>query len=60
MEIIKHELCFFMSEASAKNEIYTSTIESVLEDEIIPSLMMYAATFITRSRGEELQSLEIE
>jgi hypothetical protein len=49
-----------MSEASAKNEIYTSTIESVLEDEIIPSLMMYAATFITRSRGEELQSLEIE
>jgi hypothetical protein len=60
MAIVKHELCFFMSEASVKNAIYTSTIESVLEDEIILGLMMYTMTFIMRSRGRALQSLDIE
>jgi hypothetical protein len=60
VEIIKNDFFFFMSEASMKNSIYTSTIESVLEDEIILGLMTYTMTFITRSRGEALQSLEIE
>jgi hypothetical protein len=60
MEIVKHELCFFMSEASVKNTIYPSTIESILKDEIILGLMTYTVTLITRSRGEALQSLEID
>ena len=58
--IIKHDFLFFMSEASVKNAIYTLTIESVLEDEIILGLMTYTVTFITRSRGGALQSLEID
>jgi hypothetical protein len=60
MEILKHDFHFFMSEASAKNAIYTSMIESVFEDEIILGLMMYTVTFIMRSRGRALQSLEID
>jgi hypothetical protein len=60
MEIVKHDFFFFMSEASAKNAIYTSTIKSVLEDEIVLGLMTYTMTFITRSRGGALQSLEID
>jgi hypothetical protein len=60
MAIIKHEFIFFMREASVKNVIYTSMIESVLKDEIILDLMMYMTTFITRSRGGALQSLEID
>jgi hypothetical protein len=51
MAILKHNLHFFMSEASAKNTIYTSSIESVFKDEIILGLMSYAVTFITRSIG---------
>jgi hypothetical protein len=60
MEIVKHDFRFSMSEASTKNEIYTSKIESVLEDEIVLGLMTYTVTFITRSRGGALQSLEID
>jgi hypothetical protein len=60
MEIVKHDFHFFMSEVSTKNEIYTSMIESVLEDEIVLGLMTYTVTFIMRSRGGALQSLEID
>jgi hypothetical protein len=60
MAIVKNNLCFFMSEASVKNAIYTSTIESVLKDEIILGLMMYMETFIVRSRSGALQILEID
>jgi hypothetical protein len=60
MEIIKHDFCFFMSEAPKKDEIYTSTIESVLEDEIVLGLMTYTMTLIMRSRGGALQILEID
>jgi hypothetical protein len=60
MEIVKHDFNFFMNEASMKNAIYTLMIESVLEDEIIIGLMTYTTTFITRSRGRALQSLEID
>ena len=60
MAIIKQNFFFFMSEASTKNAIYTSTIESVLEDEIVLGLMTYMVTLITRSRGGALQILEID
>jgi hypothetical protein len=60
MAIVKNDFHFFMSEASTKNVIYTSMIESVLEDEIILGLMTYMTTFIMRSRGGTLQILEID
>ena len=60
MEIVKHEFRFFMSEAPTKDAIYTSTIQSVFENEIVLSLMAYMETLIMRSRGRALQSLEID
>jgi hypothetical protein len=58
--IIKHDFRFFMSETPTKDTIYTSTIQSVLEYEIVLGLMAYTSTLITRSRGGALQSLEID
>jgi hypothetical protein len=49
--IVKHDFFFFMSETSTKDAIYTSTIQSVLEYEIVLGLMAYTTTLITRSRG---------
>jgi hypothetical protein len=49
-----------MSETSAKDAVYTSTIQSVLEYEIVLGLMEYMVMLITRSRGGTLQSLEID
>jgi hypothetical protein len=60
MAIVNHDFLFFMSEALAKNTIYPSMIENVFEDEIILGLMTYMPTFIMRSRGGALQSLEID
>jgi hypothetical protein len=60
VEIIKHDLCFFMSETSVKDVVYTSTIQCVFEYEIILSLMAYTTTFIMRIRGGKLQSLEVD
>jgi hypothetical protein len=58
--IVKHDFFFFMGETLAKDAIYTSTIQSVLEYEIAFGLMAYMVTLITRSRVRELQILEIE
>jgi hypothetical protein len=58
--VVKNELCFFMSETPAKDAIYTLTIQSVLEYEIVFCLMEYMSTLITRRRGREIQSLEID
>jgi hypothetical protein len=58
--IIKHYFFLFMSETSKKDEIHTSTIQSVLEYEIVFGLMAYTVMLITRSRGGALQSLEID
>jgi hypothetical protein len=58
--IVKHDFCFFMSETSTKDAFYTLTIQSVLEYEIVLSLMAYTTMLITRSRGGTLQSLEID
>jgi hypothetical protein len=58
--IVKNDFHFFMSEASVKDAVYTSTIQSVLEYEIVLGLMAYTAMLITRSRGRALQSLEID
>jgi hypothetical protein len=58
--VIKNEFCFFMSETPAKDAIYTSTIQSVLEYDIVFFLMAYTSTFIMRSKGGALQSLEID
>jgi hypothetical protein len=58
--VVKNEFCFFMSGASTKDAIYTSTIQSVIEYEIVFFLMTYTSTLIVRSRGGALQSLEIE
>jgi hypothetical protein len=57
---VKNEFRFFVNEASAKNEIYTMMIQSVIEYEIVSCLMAYMSTLITRSGGGELQSLEID
>jgi hypothetical protein len=58
--VIKHDFLFFMSETLTKDAIYSSMIQSVFEYEIVFFLMAYTSTLITRSRGGELQSLEIE
>jgi hypothetical protein len=58
--IIKHNFHFFMSETSAEDAIYTSTIQSVLKYEIVLGLVVYMMMVITRSRGGALQILEID
>jgi hypothetical protein len=58
--IIKHDFHFFMSETSMKDSIYTSTIQSVVEYEIVPSPMTYTMMLITRSKCGTLQSMEID
>ena len=55
--IIKHDFFFFMSETSANDAVYTLMIQSVLEYEIVLSLMVYTATLIMRSSGGALQSI---
>ena len=57
--ITKHDFHFFMSETPVKDAIYTSTIQSVLEYEIVLGLMAYTMTLITRRRSGALQILEI-
>jgi hypothetical protein len=58
--IIKHDLCFFMSETPTKDEIYTSMIYGVLEYEIILGLTTYMEMLITRIIGGSLQIMEID
>jgi hypothetical protein len=58
--VIENEFCFFVNKASAKNQIYTSTIQSVIEDKIVSFFMVYMLTLIARSKGGALQSLEID
>ena len=58
--IVKHDFRFFMSETQVKDAIYTSTIQSVLEYEIVLGLMAYTMMLIRRSRGGALQILEID
>ena len=58
--IVKYNFRFFMSEASMKDEVYTSTIQSVLKYEIVLGLVVYMMMVITRSRGGALQILEID
>jgi hypothetical protein len=60
MEIVKHDNYFFVSETSAQDEVYTSSIQCIIEYEIILSLMAYLSMLIMRSRGGALQSLEID
>jgi hypothetical protein len=58
--VVKNEFLFFMSETPAKDAIYTLKIQSVLKYEIILGLMVYTSILITRSRGRELQIMEID
>jgi hypothetical protein len=60
MEIFKHDKCFFVSEMLAQDAVYTSSIQRIIEYEIILGLMAYMVTLIMRSRGGALQSLEID
>jgi hypothetical protein len=60
VEIVKHDFLFFMSETPTKDAIYTSMIQSVLEYEIVLSLMVYTTMLIARRKGSALQSLEID
>jgi hypothetical protein len=58
--VIKHEFHFFMSETPKKDAIYTLTIQSVIENEIVFFLMAYTSMLIMRRRGEALQIMEID
>ena len=60
LAVVKNKVCFFMSETPTKDAIYTSTIQSVLEYEIVFFLMAYTSMLIMRSRGGALQILEID
>jgi hypothetical protein len=57
---VKDKFHFFMNKAPTKNEIYTSKIQSVIEDEIVSCLMAYTSTLIARSRGGDLQIMDID
>jgi hypothetical protein len=59
MEIIKHDKFFFVSDTSSQDAVYTSSIQCIIEYEIILSLVEYASMLIMRSRGGALQILEI-
>ena len=48
MEIVKHDNCFFVSEASTQDAVYTSLIQRIIEYKIILSLMVDTDTLITR------------
>jgi hypothetical protein len=43
-----------------QDAVYTSSIQCIIEYEIILSLMVYPTMLVTRGRGGELQILEIE
>ena len=58
--VVKHEFHLFMGETSTKDEIYTSTIQSVFENKIVFFLMAYTSTLIMRIKGRALKSLEID
>jgi hypothetical protein len=58
--IVKHDFCFFMGETPTKDAIYTSMIQNILNYEIVLGLMEYTTTLIMRSRGREIQILEID
>jgi hypothetical protein len=58
--VVKHEFHFFVIETPMKDAIYTSTIQSVIENGIVFFLMAYMSMLIARSRGGALQSLEID
>jgi hypothetical protein len=60
MEIVKHDNCFFVSETSTQDAVYTSMIQCIIEYEMILSLMAYVLTLIRISRGGALQILEID
>jgi hypothetical protein len=57
--VIQNELCFSMDNASAKNEIDTSMIQSVIEYKIFSRLMSNSLMLIAGSKSGALQSLEI-
>jgi hypothetical protein len=59
VEVIQNELCSLVYKALMKNAIYTSTIQSVIEYEIVSFLMENSSTLITGRRSRELQSIEI-
>jgi hypothetical protein len=60
MEIVEHYYGLLMSETSTQDVVYTSPIQRIIEYEIILILMAYPPTLVTRSRGGEFQSLEID
>jgi hypothetical protein len=58
--VIQNELFFLVYKAPMKNAIYTSTIQSVIEYEIVSCLMVNSSTLVAGSRSRALQSLEID
>jgi hypothetical protein len=60
MTIIEHYDGLLMSETSAQDAVYTSLIQRIIEYEIVLSLMVYPPMLVMRSRGGELQILEID
>jgi len=60
MAIAKHNNYFFVSETLVQDAVYTSSIQRIIEYEIILGLMAYTTMLITRSSGGALQSPEID
>jgi hypothetical protein len=58
--VVKKEFRFFMGETLMEDAIYTSMIQSVIENEIFFFLMVYTSMLIVRRKGRELQILEID
>jgi hypothetical protein len=60
MTIVEHYDGLLMSETSMQDIVYASSIQRIIEYEIVLSLMAYPPMLITRIRGGALQSLEID
>jgi hypothetical protein len=60
VEVVQNELRFLMYKELTKNAIHASTIQSVIEYEIVLCLMVNSLTLVAGSRSRALQSLEID
>ena len=59
MEIIQNPLGLFKSQTTTEDRVNASTVENIVEDEIMTCLIMNTTSFIIGQGGPESLSLEI-
>jgi hypothetical protein len=58
--VIKNKLNFFVSQAITQDIIYALTIQSVVDDKVVLSLISYASSIISQNMLSELQGLNVD